>query len=342
MYSKIILKSFDTIFKNFDKLALKLFIPTVIISIINFFMPDLSNASFISDIKSLNFSLDKNSLIAPLLIFILLMTNISIAVTTHRVTILGVDSVPKFGSYIFGLREFKLLFKTFLFAFIIAIPTVLVALIPIAGIFIAPVLALILVSRLSLVFPATSCDEKFSFLDAWKSTKKYKILTILMVIIFPLVFSFSVGFVYSLAIEFLIKLISPNLFILYSILDVFITVFCISVLSSVYDYIRFKPLNRVKKDTDDELREILTSSRKNTHKVIIHDKHKTDFESLKKELTEQYKKLGFTQTVYDRSNSWILKNDEEDDAYVSLRYDNDEYTIFIKNSVEPILKLHKS
>lgn len=305
-------------------------------------MPNLANENFISNIKSLNFSFDKNSLIVPILVFILLMTNISIAVTTHRVTILGVDSVPKFGSFIFGLREFKLLFKTFLFAFIIAIPTVLVALIPIIGIFIAPILALILVSRLSLVFPATSCDEKFSFVDAWKASKKYKILTILMVIVFPLIFSFFVGFIYSLAIEFLIKLISPNLFILYSILDVFITVFCISVLSNVYDFIRFKPLNIVKKGTDNELREIITSSKKNTHKVIIHDKHKTDFESLKKELNAQYKSLGFTQTVYDRANSWILKNDEDDDAYVSLRYDNNEYTIFIKNSVEPILKLIKN
>lgn len=304
-------------------------------------MPNLIENDFISNIQDLNFSTEKNFLIAPILLFTLLMVNISIAVTTHRVTILGIDSVPKFGSFIFGIREFKLLIFIFLFTLIIAIPTFLVAIIPIVGVFIAPFLIILLASRLSLIFPAISCDEKFGFLDAWKATKKYKILTIIMVLIFPIIFSLIVGFVYSLAIEFLIKVLNPNFFILYSILDVFIAVFCISFLSSVYDYIRFKPLNSTKKESKEEIKEILISSHKGTHKVVIHNKYNVNFENLKKELIEQYKPIGFTEIAYDRINSFLLKNSDNDEAYVSLRYDNSEFSIVVKNSDKPILKIVK-
>ena len=295
------------------------------------------NNSNITDITNLQM----NQLILPLIvIFILLMTNISIAVTIHRVAILGIDSVPTFGSVIFGFREFKMLFKIIQY-FIIVIPFLLVSLIPIVGIFIAIFLSILLVSRLSLVFPACACDEKLGFLSAWEITKRYKLLIIVMVVLFPFVFSLTVGFVYTLAIEFLIKVIDSNLSFLYSILDVFLTVFFVSALSSVYNLINPRPLNDGLRNLEEAKKEIKISSRSDYYKVTIDDRYKTSFESLKKELYEQYKVHGFTDIVYDRANSWILKNPNEEVPYISLRYDNNEYIIYVKDSVKPNLSLIK-
>jgi len=287
-------------------------------------------------------NLDINQLLLPsIVIFILIMTNISIAVTTHRVVILGIDSVPTFGSVIFGYREFKMLFKIIQYSIIIAIPLVLVSLIPIVGIFIAIFLSIILISRLSLVFPACACDDKFGFLSAWRATNRYKLLTIVMVILFPFVFSFTVGFVYTIAIEFLVKIVGPYLSFLYSILDVFLTVFFVSALSSVYNLVNPRPLNKSLKDIEQIKKKIDISSINNNHSVTIDDKYKTSFQSLKKELYEQYKVHGFTEIVYDRSNSWILKNPKEEIPYISLRYENNEYLIYVKNSVKPKLSILK-
>lgn len=341
MYKQIIVETFDSIFKNFDKLLIKLFIPTIIICFINFLFPDIISGNFFKGIDFLNPKIHQ-LLFPSIVIFILIMANISIAVTTHRVAILGIDKVPIFGSAIFGLREFKMLFKILQYSIIVALPLVLISFIPNFGIFLAVFFALILLSRLSLVFPASACDEKFGFLSAWRATKRYKLLTFTMVIIYPLVFSLMVGFVYTLAIEFLIKLISPNLSFLYSILDVFITVFCVSALSSVYKLINPRPLNISLKDEKEEIKEIQTTSSKNNHTIIIDDKHKTSFESLKKELTEQYKSLGFTEVVYNRANSWVLKNPKDEIPYISLRYQDNEYKIYVKNCEEPKLKILKN
>ena len=338
MYKEAIVNTFDTIFKNANQLVIKLLIPTIIISIITYFLPQ-----FITPEQVENFKIETANpqvLAIPfIIIFILIMANISIAITTHRISLLGEDSVPKFGSYIFGLREFKFLFKTILFGIIVGIISTLTLLIPIAGIFILPILLILLISRLSLVFPALACDDEMGFIQAWKSTKKFKLLTILMVIIFPVVFSFSVGIVYTFAIEFLVKLISPHLMILYSILNVFIMVFSIAALSSVYKIVRPKPNNRTLKKQDDEIRDIRQSSRRGIHKIIIHEMHNTSFELLKKELEEQYTKLGFTEIAYNRNNAWILKKPSDEEAYVSLRHAIDEYTIHVKNSEEPCLKI---
>ncbi len=340
MYKKVFIETFDSIFKNFDKLLIKLFLPTFIITLLNFSFPKLLSMEFLNNTDISN--LDINQLLLPsIVIFILIMTNISIAVTVHRIAILGIDSVPTFGSVIFGYREFKMLFRIIQYSIIVAIPLVLVSLIPLVGIFIAIFLSIILTSRLSLVFPASACDEKFGFLSAWRATSRYKLLTIVMVILFPLLFSFTVGLVYTLAIEFLIEIISSNLSFLYSILDVFLTVFFVSALSSVYNLVNPRPLNESLKDLEQTKKEIRISSRNDYHKVTIDDKYKTSFESLKKELYDQYKVLGFTDIVYERPNSWILKNPNEEIPFISLRYENNEYFIYVKSSVKPKLSILK-
>ncbi len=338
MYKEIIINTFDTIFKNSNNLIQKLIIPTILISILNFYAQQYINPKLIDNIN-IN-TIDPISSLLPITItFMLIMINISIAVTTHRVSILGANSVPKLGSYILGLREFKFLLKSILLGLIIAIPLIAVSLIPVAGIFIAPILAILLISRLSLIFPAISCDAKLGFYEIWKITREYKTLTFLMIIVFPFIFSLTVGIVYTFAIEFLIKLVSVHMIVLYSILNVFILVFSISALSSVYKYINPKPLNESTKNMEEPLKEIIQSSRRGLHKLIIQDKYNVDFNSLKKELEEQYLRLGFSELAYSRKNSWLIKNPEDEEAYISLRYEGDEYFIYVKNSDEPTLKI---
>ncbi|WP_072680502.1 hypothetical protein [Arcobacter sp. LA11] len=337
MYKKIIVNTFDTVFKNSQSLLQKLLIPIILISIINFYLPQFITPTDI-DVENIDLSTNE-SILSLVLVFILIMTNLSIAITTHRIAILGSSSVPKFGSYIFGLREFKFLFKSILMMIIIAIPVMLLVFIPSVGVFIAIFIAIILTARLSFIYPAIACDEDSSFYNSWKNTKGHTLLILFTIILFPLIFSVSVGLVYSLLIEFLIKLISPNLNILYSLLNVFITVFSISALSSAYLYIKPRPLNKVIKNEPETVRNIIEKKQKDLYKIIIHDKQKVTFKSLKKELEEQYHKIGFTDIAYDRENAFILKNEENEEAYISLRYENDEFTIQTKKTDEPILKV---
>lgn len=336
MYKEIIVNTFDSVFKNGQTLIQKLLLPITVISIINFFLPQFFPQKI--DMTQINFSLDK--IIIPLFIIILLiMANISIAVTTHRIVILGDSSLPKFGSFIFGLREIKFLFKTIILAFAITIPIILIFFIPIIGPFLAIFVGILLTCRLSFIYPSVACDEKMSLYESWKYTKGYSFLSLFTIMIFPLIFAISVGFVYTLVIEFLIKLISPHFTIFYSFLNVFITVFCISALSSAYLYIKPQPLN--KKQEDKEIREIIENSKTDQYKIIIHDKHPVTFDSLKKELEKQYIKLNFDILAYHRKNAWLLKSKDDEEAYVSLRHENDEFTIHVKRTEKPILSILK-
>jgi len=337
LYKEIILTTFDSVFKNTQALSQKLFISTILISIINFYI----NKFIISknvNIKELDL-LTNESILSFLLIFLFIMLNISIAITTYRIIILGPSSVPKFGSYIFTLREFKFLFKSILMIIVIAIPIVFFVSIPFVGVFLGILIAILLSVRLSFIHPAIACNEKSSFHNSWRLTKGHTFLILFSIILFPIVFSISVGIVYSFLIEFLSSLISSYFQILYSFLNVFITVFSISALSSVYLYIKPKSANIPKKKKSKTKRDIVEKKKKDLYKIIIHDEYKVTFKSLKKEIEKQYKKIGFSDIVYDRKNAFILKNKDEEEAYISLRHENDEFIIQAKKTDLPILKI---
>lgn len=324
MFKKTVIDTFDSVFKNSNNLIEKIFIPTLIITFINYLIPNLST----------NFELQTINIFA---LFILMMCNISIAITVHRVIILGKDSVPKFGSYIFQKREFLFLLKSILLGIIILIPTILLSFIPFIGIFIAVILAILMISRLSIIFPAIACDKNLGFYEAWIKTKNYKLLTIFSVILFPFLFSLSVGIVYTFAIEFLIKIVSEELIFLYSFLNVFILVFTLSALSATYSIIIPKPLNETKKNKEVSKNEIIETFTNDLQKIIIDDRYDISFETLKKRLNKYYKSLGFTLVAYDRESAYIVRNPEILEAFISLRYDNNQYIVEIKksNKIDP-------
>jgi hypothetical protein len=260
MYKEIVINTFDFMFKNSNQLIKKLFIPIILISTIIYLIPQFINPEIVKfDINSLHIT----SLIIPIVLaFFLIMLNISIAITTHRLAILGKDFLPSFSSIILGLREFKFLLKTILMGIIIAIPTILAIFIPYVGPFIAIFVAILLISRLALVFPSISCDEPISFYSSWKFSKNHTLLSLFAIIIFPIIFSLTVGIIYTLVIEFMIKSISPHFSILYSLLNVFIIVFSISALSSLFIYLKPTPLNKFKKDESERMRDIVEKEKK--------------------------------------------------------------------------------
>lgn len=344
MYKDIIINTFDTIFKNAQSFILKLLFPTIILMLISYYLPQTHNYT-ISDLKQLDFSL-KDIAIPLFLIFLAIMTTISIAITTHRISILGNASLPKFGSLIFGLREFKFLFKFLFFGLITSILVFILSFIPYKGILIPNIeiiiaicLSILLVCRLSFVYPAVSCDESISFYESWKYTRGHTFLMLFAVILFPLIFSIAVTFIYSIAIGFFIKGGSPYFLIYYSFLNILILIFSITALSSAYLLIKPRPINNKIAIKDDKIRDVIEKEKKESYKLIIHDKHKVTFKSLKKELEEFYSKLGFTQIAYDRENNWLLTNNENSEAYISLRYDNNEYTIQVNKIQKPKLKI---
>lgn len=269
-----------------------------------------------------------------------LFVSVYVAITTHRILLLGSNSVPVWGSLKFTSREGSFILKTFLLACLITIPVVLFSLIGnifiIAGVFIS----MILFSRLSLVFPAVAVDEELSFSQSWELTKNYKFLTFITVVFFPALLTLLVGFVYSLAINFLVKVVSPHLALLSVLLDLFITVLIVGCLSSTYRFIRDEEKEFFQKSEDNEpARKIETKRDEDTIKTFIDIKHNVTFKSLQKDLTAQYEPLGFIKTVIDKSDSWMIKNPKQGAAYVLLSLKGDDFVIETYNTDEPEIEI---
>jgi len=109
-----------------------------------------------------------------------------IAVTTHRIILLGPESVPKWGLNKLTKREFKFILYGIGIGICLILPG-LFALIPAGGWILALLGMCYLLGRLSLVFPAVATDKNWSFQDSWVATKPHQLMMITIVVIFPLV-----------------------------------------------------------------------------------------------------------------------------------------------------------
>jgi len=130
-----------------------------------------------------------------------------IAVTAHRITLLGPHAVPRWGSFRFGPRELKFL-SNFLMLLAVLVGLVfaagLVLVIPLVAltsvqetpedgdriVYLASTLlslaAMYFLARLSLVFPAASLDEDLSFSDSWRLTARHQGLMLFVTFVLPL------------------------------------------------------------------------------------------------------------------------------------------------------------
>jgi len=148
------------------------------------------------------------------------------AVTIHRIILKGSGSVPKWGIYKFGTREFRFLIYVFGIALLMT-PVALLVFIPYIGYFISVVLILYFLSRLSLVFPAIALNQSPTLADSWRATKDHKITMFLIVVIFPLVISIP---------EVLLGFI-PYISVFVSLVSCFTAIFVIAALSVAYKII---------------------------------------------------------------------------------------------------------
>jgi len=231
MYKEILTKSLSDIFEKYQRLIQVLFFPTLVLMALDYAM-----LHYVSqEDRTLN-------IVLALLSF--LVANVFIIVNVHRVLLLGDNSVAKFGTYIFSKREFRVIGLYFGILFLVGIPTGLIvailssALNPVISfVFLLPVLVYIM-SRISLVYPATAIDNyEFSLLDSWELTSRYKLLCFVTLIIYPILFALGVGIVYGLVIKLFSWIIGTDLSILYTLLNVVISVFIVSALSNTYKYI---------------------------------------------------------------------------------------------------------
>lgn len=145
------------------------------------------------------------------------------AITTHRVVLLGPESVPKWGLTSWSKRETFFAFHIVGLYLIIIFLSFLGA-IPVLGAILALVVLCWLIGRLSLVFPGIAVDKGVSFNLSWELTKNYQLLMFLVVIVFPLL----------LTIPIVLVTLVPHAFLLSSLLSTFVLVFEVAALSMAY------------------------------------------------------------------------------------------------------------
>lgn len=342
MYGEIIKKTLDILFEKKYILMKALFIPFLLLSIIEYYSTHIiiSKSTFYT-LTALSF-----------------FVTIVMSINVHRILLLNEKETPKWGVYKFGQREMSFILKgiglglflvlcffilTVVFSLLEKIiysfhSGIILSIYTISAFVFKVIFLGMIFSRISLVFPAIAIDKPIDFSDAFELSKNYKLLIFTMVIIFPILFAVIVSFVYGLAIKFLMVLVSTDLSILYSLLNIFITVFTIGFLSVTYEYItNHQP---IKDEEEKILNEIEFYDNGDSFKMIIDDRYEITFDEIKKDLVMQYEKLGFNDIVIDKKDSWMLKNKEIQKAYILLSHVDNQFIVETFNIKEkPILSL---
>ncbi|HFU75920.1 MAG TPA: hypothetical protein ENK66_06705 [Arcobacter sp.] len=266
--------------------------------------------------------------------FILIVVYPILAINIHRTLLLGSNSIPFIGIYTLSKREIKYLFYLIgLYVFILFI-SVLPMLIGVFFVsneeevesleyklfaFIFSFILYYLLARFSLIFPSIAIDKAISFNESWEYTKKYQILVIIGLVLFPLF------------IDQLLETISHNL--IYSFVYFIESIFIIGILSLIYEYIISNTVNF----EDRELEEIKIIEYEKMFKVKIDNRYEISFELLKDEINNQYTSLSYTKNVVDNDNTWMIKKSDDGNSYVSVNKDKHYFYIEIFNTVKPNL-----
>ena len=126
-----------------------------------------------------------------------------VAITTHRILLLGPSSVPEYGVTTISKRELKY-FMYLIGIGLLLLPMFVFAFIPMVGVAICLGLFAWLVGRLSIVFPAVALDNDFSFKDAWEMTSGFDLPMLLIVTAYPILLAAPVGLLYKIPYGFFI------------------------------------------------------------------------------------------------------------------------------------------
>lgn len=118
-------------------------------------------------------------------------THTIFAITTHRTILLGPKSVPEWGLRKWTKRETFFAIH-FLLVVLCTIPAAVLQLVPLAGIILAPLVALWITSRISLVFPAIAVDQGLTIPKSWNLSKKHQFPLLICAAAFPLLFAIPI------------------------------------------------------------------------------------------------------------------------------------------------------
>tara|TARA_R110002096_G_scaffold323848_5_gene517987 strand:- start:1923 stop:2594 length:672 start_codon:yes stop_codon:yes gene_type:complete len=116
---------------------------------------------------------------------------IQVAISTHRLILLGPSSVSTWGFYVPGFRELHFFGAAFvlgllLLPFDILSQAIYSSQTPLGGWVIPYLLSSYFWGRFALVFPSIATDNELSFQESWNITRNYQVLMIAVVGIYPL------------------------------------------------------------------------------------------------------------------------------------------------------------
>lgn len=167
-----------------------------------------------------------------LIIFGLLLQTL-VAINTHRIILLGPDSVPKWGLIDWSMRETSFTLYVLLMS-LVAIPLAIFVLIPPVGFIITIGIYSVVFTRWSLVLPSTAIDKPIGLKGAWQLSSKHSLYLFTVVFVFPIIFA-------VLLFSPIYLLPDSDFFIAYvSLATALITIFGISNLSVAYSHIANK------------------------------------------------------------------------------------------------------
>ncbi len=108
------------------------------------------------------------------------------SIATHRMVLLGPESVPKWGITSWSKRETYFILHAVGIGLLL-FPLALLGMIPIIGSVVAVTIYLWLLGRLSLVFPGIAIDKGVTFKLSWDLTANYQISILLVILVPPLI-----------------------------------------------------------------------------------------------------------------------------------------------------------
>ncbi len=149
-----------------------------------------------------------------------------LAITTHRIILLGPGLVSPWGMNIPSKRELRFFMYSIGLGLLI-IPFGLLSLIPNVGWVIGLMAIFYVISRLSLVFPAIATDHDWTFTDSWNATREHQFHMLVVVAIFP--------FLIGIPEQLLSNL--PFMGVIVNILSALTLVFVIAALSVAFQVI---------------------------------------------------------------------------------------------------------
>lgn len=152
-----------------------------------------------------------------------------IAITTHRIILLGPESVKEWGIYIPGKRESKFILYS-IGVGLLMMPFTIISLVPVIGWIIGLGAMLYVVPRLSLIFPAIATEQDWTIKDSWVATSDHAALMIVVVAIFPIV----------MGIPFVLISLIPHTGLIVSVLTSIILIVTIAALSVAFQIINEK------------------------------------------------------------------------------------------------------